>query len=63
MLAIEPGQRRRAVRRTDTTADEGEEEAGVARDLGRDLVLEEGRCYAEEDDVDADDGALATARD
>ena len=45
--------------RTDTTADEGEEERGVSRDLGRDLELKEPDGRAEEDDVGTDDEGLA----
>jgi hypothetical protein len=46
-------------RRTDTTADEGEEERGVSRDLRRDLELEEADGGTKDDDVDTNDEGLA----
>jgi hypothetical protein len=42
----------------DTTADEGEHEGGVARDLGRDLELKEADSQAEDDDVNTDNEGL-----
>lgn len=44
---------------TDAAAEEGEEERRVARNLGRDLELEEGHGQTEDDDVDADNERLA----
>lgn len=49
-------------RLTDATAEEREEERRVARDLGRDLELEESHGQAEDDDVDADNDRLAARR-
>lgn len=57
---VVPGDRERDMtRRTDTTADEGEEERGVSRDLRRDLELEEADGGAKDDDVDTNDEGLA----
>ena len=45
--------------RTDTTSNEGEEEAGVAGNLWGNLELETGDDKAEDDDVCADDEVVA----
>lgn len=45
---------------TDTPADEGEQERRVARDLRRDLELQQAHGGTEDDDVDADDEGLAS---
>lgn len=47
---------------TDAATDEGEEEGGIARDLGRNLELEESDAETEDDDVDADDDLVAGTR-
>lgn len=43
----------------DAAAEEAEHEGGIARDLGRDLELEEPDAEAEEEDVGADNDGLA----